>query len=393
MIRATLIVLFLLFLGTNPAVGQSLIIDMEGPWIFHVDDQFKDEAGQAKSVLIAMSPMVADHVASFSTGDGSEIKEPGIYCVGFDGVCAPAHQGSKPPFPGRILRIKTPAGWSWYGNLDKYSIYLILPIPDSYSHDGVYRMKFGKKFKNYGIERKQSIGLMLHYANGPSTINLSSKCSGPEASKCPFDDYFQDQDNSNTLRITVKAPDDLADTCDKHVRDAFHRMLLAIHNGSLQSGKNVNQDHGYIDLPLYDATCYDHDPQDDGNLLKHPMGESQPPIDVAVQLNKIIQDLGKDDLAKHELFRPNLLEDGKLLGVDGTEGARGSVPLYSQLIHIQLLLKESMDALDRLDVSAHSALPARDQAKKDEQILIDDIKKSRSALSGKNCRVAQMLIP
>src|SRR4029077_10428875 len=164
-----------------------------------------------ETVLVAMAPSVDKHVASFSTGDGFVMDKPGVYCVGFDGLCAPAHTGSKTSLPGRVLRIKAPNGWYWYSNLNAAMIYLILPLPDGYANDGVYRMKFGSKFKTYGSEKKQSIGLSLRYANGPSTINLSSNCQAPKADSCLFDGVFKDQDNSGTLRINMKAPDEKDD--------------------------------------------------------------------------------------------------------------------------------------------------------------------------------------
>src|SRR5580692_7770890 len=98
--RRMLIGVIVLVLRANVALGQNLVINIEGPWIYHVDTQFKDESGQPESVLIAMSPSVDKHVASFSTGDGFAIGKPGVYCVGFDGLCAPAHSGSKSSLPG-----------------------------------------------------------------------------------------------------------------------------------------------------------------------------------------------------------------------------------------------------------------------------------------------------
>ncbi len=391
----SLAMLMILF-GTGVAVGQGLNIDVEGPWIYYVDDQFKGQGGQPQSALIAMAPHVDNHVVTFSTGDGFVIDEPGVYCVGFDELCAPGHSGSKASFPGKLLRVKAPSGWSWYVNLDKNAIYLILPIPDAYSNDGVYRVKFASKFgkpQNYGPEKKHSIGLLLNYANRPDTINLSNKCTLANADPCPFDGHFQDQENSGTLRISMKAPDDAHDHCDAHVRHAYHKMVLAIHSGSLQNGVNVNQDHGYIDLPDYDPECYKTDPQDDGNLLasaKH-MGD-QPILDVTLQLNKIIADLGKPELASYNLFLLELVREAKSLRITEDDPSKGKVPFFSQLTHIQLVLRESLKAMDDIVTPDKKAQSALKEARRDEEFLARYAEYIRSASSGKDCRVSQMLI-
>jgi hypothetical protein len=393
--RRLLIVLVALALRADVSLAQNLVINIEGPWIYHVDSQFKDESGNSESVLIAMSPAVDKHVASFSTGDGFQILQPGVYCVGFDSLCAPAHSGSKSSLPGKLLRVKAPGGWNWYSNLNNTMIYLILPLPDDYANDGVYRMKFGSKFGTFGLEEKHSIGLSLRYANGPSTINLSSNCSAPSVPSCPFDGVFPDQDNSGTLRITLKAPDDPTDDCDNHVRLAYHNMLKAIDSKSLQLGINVNKDHGYIDLPKYDAGCYGKDPQNDGGLEAHvaEMPEPPPIRDVAAQLNKIVSDLGNKDLLQYHLFREELTQEAADLKIGKEDQGRGRVPSYSQLTHIQFLLARSMAAIDDVSKKDHKDRSALDTARTDEKALNDYIAGIRSALSGKDCRVAQMLIP
>jgi hypothetical protein len=396
--RPILFVLLMFLLRADATFAQSLDIDIEGPWIYYVDNTFKDNGGRPESVLIAMAPHVEDHVGAFSTGDGFVIQQPGIYCVGFDEQCAPAHSGNKPSLPGKLLRVKVSPDWYWYSALDKTAIYLILPLPDSYTNDGVYRMKFGKKFgrsEYYGAEKKQSIGLSLHYANGPYNINLSSNCNALSTDACPFDGQFQDQDNSGTLRITMKAPDVLADYCDMHVRRAYHLMLLALHSGSLQGGANVNQDHGYIDLPDYDESCYKTDPQDDGNLeqqAKH-LDQRPPVLDVATALKEIIDDLGKPELAKYNLFLPEFKEEAKLLRPRDRDAQRGKVPYFSQMTHIALLLNLSTQALDKLLTPNASSREALTTARQHEEILAHYVGGVRSALSGKDCRVAQMLVP
>jgi hypothetical protein len=392
--RRMLIGVIVLVLRANVALGQNLVINIEGPWIYHVDTQFKDESGQPESVLIAMSPSVDKHVASFSTGDGFAIGKPGVYCVGFDGLCAPAHSGSKSSLPGRVLRVKPVNGWNWYTNLNNTMIYLILPLPDDYANDGVYRMKFGSKFGTYGSEERHSIGLSLRYANGPSAINLSSNCSAPSAPACPFDGVFQDQDNSGTLRITLKAPDDLGDNCDMHVRLAYHKMLKAIDPALLATGGNVNQNHGYIDLPDYDSGCYGSDPQNDGGLQANDakMSESPSIRDVAAQLKAIVDDLGNKDLLQYHLFREELAQEAADLTINKEGQGPGRVPFYSQLTHIQFLLQRSVAAIEEL-LKKDKDRSALEKARRDENALNDYAVGIRSALSGKDCRVAEMLIP
>lgn len=393
--RRFLIVLFALLLRTAITSAQTLAIDIEGPWIYYIDNQFKDASGQPETVLVAMAPSVDKHVVSFSTGDGFVIDKPGVYCLGFDGLCAPVLSASKTSLPGKVLRVKAPNGWYWYSKLNATMIYLILPLPDTYANDGVYRIKFGSKFGTYGSEKKQTIGLSLRYANGPGTINLSSNCLAPKADSCPFDGVFQDQDNSGTLRITMKAPDDPKDNCDYHVRLAYHRMLLAIDSQSLQLGQNVNKDHGYIDLPEYDPGCYNADPQNDGSLetRQMDMGEEPPVRDVVTQLTKIMNDLGKEELSKYHLFRQEITQEAVTLRINKDDSSKGKVPFFSQLTHIQFLLNLSIKAIDDLDTSDDKTRAALKAAKNDEEALTSYAFHIRSALSGKDCRVAQMLVP
>ena len=392
--RQILIAVIALILRADGVLAQNLVINIEGPWIYYVDTQFKDESGQPESVLIAMSPSVDKHVASFSTGDGFAITQPGVYCVGFDGLCAPPNSGSKSSLPGRVLRVKALSGWNWYSNLNNTMIYLILPLPDDYANDGVYRMKFGSKFGTYGSEERHSIGLSLRYANGPSAINLSSNCSAASAAACPFNGVFQDQDNSGTLRITLKAPDDLSDNCDIHVRLAYHMMLKAIDPALLSTGANVNKVHGYIDLPNYDTGCYASDPQNDAGLLAHDAKTSESPSirDVAAQLKTVVEDLGNKDLLQYHLFRDELAQEAADLTIDKQGQGPGRVPFYSQLTHIQFLLHRSIAAIDDL-LRKDKDRSALEKARKDEKALNDYAAGIRSALSGKDCRVAQMLIP
>ena len=391
--RTLLLVLACFLLTSFRTFAESLDVALEGPWIYYVDNKFQGEAGPV-SVLIAMAPLVPNHKAAFSTGDGYPITQAGVYCVGFEDHCAVDRKAATGALPSELLPVFAPKNWDWYANRQTDVIYLILPMPDSYSNDLVYRMKFGRKFSHYRSEEHHSIGLFLHYLQGPSLIGLSSNCTKPDALDCHFDNYFQDQNNSGALQITMKAPDD-SDPCDNHVREAYHRMVLTIDQGSLANKKNVNQNFAYIDLPDYSSACYSNDPQNDGSVAAHTMQDPEA-IDVTSQLRKIVTDLAGEPVpVKTQLYVPQLNDIAETLD--------GQFPMFSQLAHINLLLDLSLEKLDHLqkeqdNPSARSnnendGVPQdRTQAKKDEEILLSYVKFLRSGRSGKDCRAPQMFI-
>ena len=111
------------------------------------------------------------------------------------------------------------------------------------------------------------------------------------------------------------------------------------------------------------------------------------------QLNKIADDLGKPELSKYKLFHDEIAKEAAMLWINKDDPSRGKVPFYSQLTHVQFLLDSSSAAIDALLRTKDATRTALQRAKDDEEALSSYISNIRSALSGKDCRVAQMLIP
>ncbi|HXM59642.1 MAG TPA: hypothetical protein VN950_02225 [Terriglobales bacterium] len=245
--------------------GKRLDVALEGPWILYEDHQFM--SGKKKvSVLIAMAPYPDPkkphhhNVPTFSAGDGYEIPA-GISCVGFDKVCAPKRKTKTLSNDGyaktELLQIKLSSSvWNWAAKANPdpktaTAVYLILPMPDSYSSDGVYYMHFAAHFDvdgaGYGDAGKDpvhTIGVHLHYQNGPTKLYLGpcQTDSPPNASSCASWKEERSLDNTGTLRITMKAPDSNY-ACDNHVRSAYPEMLKLLDTNDLAANSTVS----YID--------------------------------------------------------------------------------------------------------------------------------------------------
>jgi hypothetical protein len=80
------------------------------------------------------------------------------------------------------------------------------------------------------------------------------------------------------------------------------------------------------------------------------------------------------------------------LWINKDDLSRGKVSFYSQRTHVQFLLHSSSAAIDVLLRTKDAARTALQRAKDDEEALSSCISTIWSALSGKDCRVAQMLI-
>src|SRR5271157_1681167 len=188
MIFACILLLLCGATGCCKKGSNRLDIALEGPWILYEDSQF-DDHGKKVPALIAIAPIGATveslkpddyahhHSPQLSTGDGFYIQKPflkkaHIFCLTFDGKCAPEgpeslSSDSYPP--SRLLKLTRISGsgaWDWV-TASKMQAVLILPMPDSFSNDGTWNMRFGPKG-----DETHSIGLHLHYANGPEKFSL-----------------------------------------------------------------------------------------------------------------------------------------------------------------------------------------------------------------------------
>lgn len=166
--RYALLSLAALFLA-SPSFGQKLDVAFEGPWLFYVEPSFPNGA-TTSPVLVAFAPPVAGHIVPiFSAGDGTDISTLGIFCVTFDGACKPNStttlnkDGYAPPLP---IAVSKPSGWSWMSYASSAYVF-VLPMPDSYSNDGLYPTTFQTSFPTPSSPPStytptlQSIGVVL----------------------------------------------------------------------------------------------------------------------------------------------------------------------------------------------------------------------------------------
>jgi hypothetical protein len=238
----------------TPAPTLRLDIILEGPWLLYEDQTTL--AG--KSVLVAIAPLPdkdshAFHYPLVRTGDGHAIKNSGVYCLYFDTKC-----GRDGDFTlnndgySVVALLKANAKPTWYkGNakpiwkwpaLSSQAMILLLPMPDSYSNEEAWPMQFGAKFDDKGKYYKpydgwnHSIGVQLHYANGPRRIDIATCALGntePQSVNCAAPDPQHMLYNTGTLRVDMRAPDPdwlerLYDYCDFHVRHTYSKMLSLV---------------------------------------------------------------------------------------------------------------------------------------------------------------------
>jgi hypothetical protein len=262
---------------------ERLDIVIQGPWILYQDTQF-DKDGKQVPVLVAIAPTDAlsyqgtvdnpdhphlHHIPQVSAGDGYWIKTPGIYCLVFDGECAQRHGDSLQHHDyadPHLLAVKFPPAkdgsshWDWASAVGTKNTALIIPMPDSYSSEGTWFMRFASTFDGTGKayvdspsnEPRHSIGLVLHYDHGPKGLNLFGCGPKPTAGNCnikpdPSSIPRPSLDNTGTLSVVMKAPEHES-ACDWHVRFAYHTMLALIDpNNEVAGNHNTNQNIGYIE--------------------------------------------------------------------------------------------------------------------------------------------------
>ena len=237
-------------------------ISLEGPWILYVDHDLA-----SWPVLVAIAPNSQSvgywqhQPTTVSAGDGyllADFTEPlhqplgHAYCLTLDDECArkgpdtlkSSHYPDVEP-----LQVSMPSGHQQWINAVKGQLHataLILPMPDSYSSDGVWPAHFAAKWdpdpKNYGKSEQHSIGVQLHYKKGPAHFNLRL-CDSFDVTNCgPLKGTNSNNTfvvNSGTIRIAMKAPLS-TNVCDPHVRRIYPQMMQIV-------GATANQDKAVID--------------------------------------------------------------------------------------------------------------------------------------------------
>jgi hypothetical protein len=427
-----------LTLGSCDKGKNRLDIALEGPWILYQDAHFESVKGGV-SVLIAIAPTGAvaenlkmakgdqdhHHIPQLSTGDGYYVPKPDVYCITFDEVCAregPAvlttdHYPSSSlltiPFHGAADRSAT---LDWVKFAKAGNTVLILPMPDSYSNDGVFPMHFASTFydgsgggaigyKPLGGEG-HSIGIHLHYAHGPDHISLTrcDKAKVPTIANCsaalgaPYE-----LENNGTLRLHMRAPDN-DDGCDRHVRFAYHQVFQIIGNDS-------NRDYAYIEPAIWDGKKFKYEgPGDDKCFKKDPQrgGGSSPsegmnfaPSEAAIpaagqevlilplpilDVVKILDQLNlKDDKEGNLALAKQAAQDAQT----ASSGLDPDFPRISQVQRIGQLLSTSAEAIETFQNNVHLEKKDREQL---EHVTANEEKIVDATKNGNDCRAPVVLL-
>jgi hypothetical protein len=405
----------------TPTPPPSLDILFEGPWVFHEDDNFSNGAAPAH-VVIAMAPQNAHHSGPILTaGDPLQIPSPGVYCVAV-GICAPPNtttlSSGSYPAPA-LVPVRTKPGWKWWSDaFNTNAVYLILPIPDSFSADGTEPMEFSSTFgMNFGLPEDHAIGTVFHYTKGADKLTIWA-CNRPgkelnatDCSNTPNGSIT----NTGTYRIAMKHKEDPTDQCSVHLRAAWPAMLYLLDDTELNStlnpnSTNVNQDKAFIDLR--DAKndfgmCFASDPQNCGHVhCPDPMKakaitcekeSKHGPVRLSDQLDEIVNLLKSDPLKNYALNLEELEPQANAL--------HGHFPLLSQLIPIDEALDKSLQGIYALfrksnQLKLHPAkgksttpIPVEplQRVQCAEKVLKNDIVQLKLAISGKDCRSAELL--
>lgn len=407
-------------LASTVAQENRYDLSLEGPWILYVDRNLA-----AWPVLIAIAPnthsvtnwqhdppLVSSGDAYLLGDFNNQNQQVGhIYCLMLDSTCAP--QGTKvlqfhdyPDFV-QLLPVQKQPKWSWVNTtIQQNATAFILPMPDSYSSDGVWPMRFAEKFDlnhtGYGRNESHMIGIQLHYSSGPVYFDLDL-CDGGILGKCqPVSSveigHHTLLANNGTLRIYMKGP--VIDwACDPHVRRIYPRMLDIV-------GQNANPKVKVIDpahLVKDDGTgAYDEDfPVDINNkptyqCLAHDsqIGEQQcdathcddapipmtgkPPSSYSSWLGNL-RDLRDaiaplDDDQKKSYYLGNIADASKDL----------AFPRISQIDSIEILIAKSYEKLKKVDAKG-----VFEKAFTSEKKLIDS---GAPTKSGNDCKAPLMLV-
>jgi hypothetical protein len=401
----------------SPGRAQRMDVDMEGPWIFYLDSGFPDQSGSAKSVLVAIAPKVPGHnYPTFSAGTGGNVKSLGIYCVGFGAggslpACTPNNLNTwawgtyMQPTPEVV---KKPASFDWRTLASKAYIF-IFPVPDSISSDGLYMATFQSTFPTSTSASTttesgpRSIGIQLHYVNGPGSVALLPCTGVPSAGNCAGVPSLAQQ-NSGTVRLHIKSIENpmAEDGCEHHVHRAYHKMLMLV-----DPQLSANQSRAYINEDSYDASCSPCDPQQD--LISSECNTMNPTTmttpDVSEGLNRLvalIEGLNLEPKKAEQIQLPTLKKQSENVSAgfpDQNELMSLKKTLLKSEEGIHGLLKLPSDSITRKQPDRGAGLPSvtvrvgLESAESQEEALtrIADVD-MMLAISGKDCRAVIMLV-
>jgi hypothetical protein len=432
--RFLMIVLFLMAASyLASATGTQMDILLEGPWILypsHIMAPNPQGKLVSTNVLVAVAPFVLDslgnplyHKPFINAGDGYVMTGTGVFCLTFNDLCGnkagnstaftPA-QGYPAPNPIKVNLPSSIKTWDVFGLADRAYI-LILPMPDSYSNDGAWYMEFSNDFISYSNSQAVSIGVTLHYVQGPSTVDLKGCSAFNAASSCvtPISVVQTHRHtrlpNTGLLRITMKVPKEdnqYDDACDYHVRSVYHPTLYLIDNQNpFASKNNANQQYGFVDpavgtdatvsgagtvfTPVFDPSCFAKDDQQKDKPSPPQVGQAKQPKAV---MHVMSADVAENSFAS--TFTENLNKAAALINdPDLVERIRKDSAFFNSPKDFPTLLQ-----LDRLAFELNEAakmVGATQQ--KDSAEIASYLQTQASAIddakNGADCRSPMMLLP
>lgn len=438
--------------STPTPTPTNLDIILEGPWLLYVDTKSFDQ-----TVLVALSPDASNqskphtfHYPYISMGDGYPFKND-IYCLLLDGRCGSKNNKTKlasdnydTPAP---LTVYASQSWDWRRIYTYYGgTALILPMPDTYSNDETWPMRFAKTFDSGGngyneqsLTPNHSIGLLLHYVSGISYVDIY-RCDFSQQTtlaNCALNIVAGHQlNNTGTLQIVMKAPNDSGDdVCDLHVRNTYPQMLQLVDgdNGDIKvidparsidaKGKGNYDDTTVACLDkdktiqgvLPPASSLDRKGHKQQNMLSNSSKEIG--FGLSNRLGKIIADLRAiPSMTDKDSSLPDNIKkivDGSAKSInrnaDEIEKASAvlqnkGLPRMSQLSLIRFALQASQNVMQKLKGDIKREEQANVDRSKDSSVAdllgaIETIKKNQAKAAtsvpskdGKDCRAPIMLV-
>jgi len=396
LIAATLLSVLIFSTAPAPALAQiHFDVTLEGPWILYVD---KTLAPDKHPLLIAISAGGVSkendttyfHILTVTAGDGYQVTTPRVYCLTFGSVCGPAGESSAIDYDGypqtiQPLGAAAKPGWDWISKSASplYATVFILPMPKYFSTNGTWPMRFGSTFDasgaSYDSDREvHSIGLQLHYENGPNYFDLQD-CTPPNTfGSCPSATTIIGNtrlDDTGTLTIAMKSPDG-GDACDQHVRRAYPKTIAlldadnsahAVIDPAIGIDKSGQPVYDKADAHHTDYGCLKADLQGPGHPIAMHMQEQKPSWQDALDaLLKFIRDSKNQDSHRD----PKLDDPGVLLSAiqEQAESLDRSLPRFSKFRVLQALVGSSearaVELLDKAKKSNQAGKSAKAKSTK-----------------------------
>jgi hypothetical protein len=428
LIASTCFIAVLLCVASPFVAAQTqLNITLEGPWILYTDTTL------AKKPVLVVISAAGDvtknkddpkyfHTIQVTAGDGYPVESPAVYCLTFDDVCgrAGADKLTTDGYPNKVqpLPVNAPGSWNWQSlSNSQNAIAFILPMPDFYNTDGTWYMRFGKVFDHTGKQYKPyngmerySVGVQLHYDNGPGGFILQ-ECNLPVNLGACKNILGTDMDNTGTLSITMKSPHN-NNACDPHVRHTYPKTLALLGAQTNPEIAVIDPAKGYANgKGMYDQDkdkyrCLDKDDDQGGTTTGSLMSDNM--SSWRSQLRSIQQFIAKFE-AKPESYDPRLGDEDLYLNqikaaIDQLKLDEGYYPRFSQLTLIETLVNLSEARAEVLlrrkesDSRGTKAAPAARTA--DASITLqqlDDFEKAflnsdPPTKNGNDCKAAIMVV-